>query len=181
MNQALIQQAVMLLQTGRFEEAASLSRQALAASPGDESFATLLAMSLQNLGRDQEAVPVYRQLVTLHPQAGGHWANLGLVLRRLGEYVESDDAYRRSLALEPGNTGFLIDYGLLLMDMGRIAEARHRFLDAVDQDSSLAEAHIYASLACFECGDGQRAAALIPLHRNGRRCRRTCERNSPPR
>lgn len=162
MNQALIQQAVMLLQTGRFEEAASLSRQALAASPGDESFATLLAMSLQNLGRDQEAVPVYRQLATLHPQAGGHWANLGLVLRRLGEYVESEDAYRRSLALEPGNTGFLIDYGLLLMDMGRIAEARHRFLDAVDQDSSLAEAHIYASLACFECGDGQRAAALIP-------------------
>lgn len=162
MNQSLIQQAVVLLQTGRFEEAATLSRQALADAPDDESFATLLAMSLQNLGRDQEAAPVYRQLARAHPQAAGHWANLGLVLRRLGEYAESEHAYRRALALEPRNTGFLIDYGLLLMDMGRIADARHRFLDAVDLEPGAAEAHIYASLACFECGDAQRAASLIP-------------------
>lgn len=162
MNPPLIQQAVMLLQSGRFEDAASLCRRVLATSPGDESFATLLAMSLQNLGRDQEAVPVYRQLALAHPQVSGHWANLGLVLRRLGEYAESEDAYRRALALEPRNTGFLVDYGLLLMDMGRIADARHRFLDAVELEPGAAEARIYASLACFECGDAQRAAALIP-------------------
>lgn len=162
MNPPLIQQAVMLLQSGRFEDAASLCRQALNASPGDESFATLLAMSLQNLGRDHEAAPVYRQLALAHPQVAGHWANLGLVLRRLGEYADADDGYRRALALEPRNTGFLVDYGLLLMDMGRIAEARHRFLDAVELEPDVPEARIYASLACFECGDAQRAAALIP-------------------
>ena len=162
MNQPLIQQAVMLLQAGRFEDAATLCRQALAATPGDENFAALLAMSLQNLGRDNEAVPVYRQLALAHPHIAGHWANLGLVLRRLGDYPGSEDAYRRALALEARNPGFLVDYGLLLMDMGRIADGRHRFLDAVDLEPDAAEARIYASLACFECGDAQRANALIP-------------------
>ena len=119
-------------------------------------------MSLQHLGCDREAAALYRQLANAHPQAAGHHANLGLMLRRLGDYADAEAAYLHALGLSPENTDFLVDYGLLLMDMGRIAEARHRFLDAVDQDSSLAEAHIYASLACFECGDGQRAAALIP-------------------
>lgn len=162
MNPPLIQQAVMLLQSGRFEDAATLCRQALARSPGDESFATLLAMSLQNLGRDQEAVPVYRQLALANPGIASHWANLGQVTRRLGDYAESEQAYRHAWELEPQNTDFLIDYGLLLMDMGRIADARHRFLDAVELKPDIAEARIYASLACFECGDAQRAAALIP-------------------
>lgn len=162
MNQPLIQQAVVLFQNGRFQDAAQFCQQALARMPGDESLATLWAMSLQNLGRDQDAAPVYRQLAHARPEIPAHWANLGLVLRRLGEYAEAEAAYRHALARDPRNTGFLVDYGLLLLDMGRIADARHRFLDAVDLHPGLAEAHIYASLACFECGDAQRAAALIP-------------------
>ncbi|CAN7192121.1 sulfotransferase [Pseudoxanthomonas sp. LjRoot143] len=162
MNPSTIQQAIALFQSGRFQEAAQFCQLSLARQPGDESLATLWAMSLQNLGRDQDAMPVYRQLAQARPGVSAHWANLGLVLRRIGEYGESDDAYRRALALEPRNTGFLVDYGLLLMDMGRIAEARHRFLDAVELEPDVPEARIYASLACFECGDAQRAAALIP-------------------
>jgi len=162
MNQPLIQQAVALFQRGLFQDAAQFCQQALVHAPRDESLATVWAMSLQNLGRDQDAVPVYRQLANARPDVPGHWANLGLVLRRIGDYSEAEDAYRQALAGEPQNTGFLVDYGLLLLDMGRIADARHRFLDAVDQQPGLAEARIYASLACFECGDAQRAAALIP-------------------
>lgn len=119
-------------------------------------------MSLQHLGRDREAAVLYRQLTNAHPQAAGHHANLGLILRRLGDYTDAEVAYLQALRRSPDNTDFLVDYGLLLLDMGRIAEARHRFLDAVDRNPGLPEARIYASLACFECGDAQRAAALIP-------------------
>ena len=162
MNPSAIQHALALVQSGRFHDAVLHCETALSANPGDQNLGTLLAMSLQNLGRDQDAAVVYRRLAAAAPGVPGHWANLGLVLRRQGEYGDSDAAYRHALALAPDNTGFLVDYGLLLLDMGRIADARHRFLDAVDRQPDLAEARIYASLACFECGDAQRAAALIP-------------------
>jgi Flp pilus assembly protein TadD len=162
MNLPVIQHAVSLFQAGRYQDAALLCQQALTQTPGDESLATLWAMSLQNLGRDDEAAVLYQQLAAANPGAAGHWANLGMTLRRLGDYAKAEEAYRRALVLAPDNTDFLVDFGLLLLDMGRIADARHRFLDAVDLKPELAEARIYASQTCFECGDAQRAAALIP-------------------
>jgi Flp pilus assembly protein TadD len=162
MNASAIQHALALIQNGRFQEAATYCETASNAHPDDESLGTLQAMSLQHLGRDRDAAVVYRRLTTVNPRAPGHWANLGLLLRRQGEYVEGEAAYRHALALSPDDTAFLVDYGLLLLEVGRIADARHRFLDAVDRQPDLAEARIYASLACFECGDAQRAAALIP-------------------
>lgn len=162
MNPPPIQQAVVLLQNGRFEDAAALCRRALAAAPGDENLSMVLAMALQNLGHDRDAALIHRELTRARPSAPEYWANLALSLRRLGDYAASEDAYRHALSLQPRNVAFLVDYGLLLMDMGRIADARHRFLDAVDLEPASEEARIYASLACFECGDAQRAAALIP-------------------
>ncbi len=162
MNQHALQQTVFLLQSGRYAEAEHACRQALAAAPGDGNLAMLLAMALQNQGRDAEAAELYQRIAHAQPGVPGHWANLGLVRRRLGDYAQAEEAYRRALSIEPCNTGFLVDYGLLLLDMGRIADARHRFLDAVDLEPDMDEARIYASLACFECGDAQRAAALIP-------------------
>jgi Flp pilus assembly protein TadD len=151
-----------LFRMGRYQDTAVFCQQTLARARGDESLATLWAMSLQYLGRESEAAILYRQLATANPQVAAHWANLGLMLRRLGEYAESENAYRRALALKPSDADFLVDYGLLLLDMGRIADARHRFLDATDLQPESPEARIYGSLACFECGDAQRAAALIP-------------------
>jgi tetratricopeptide (TPR) repeat protein len=162
MNPPVIQRAVALFQTGRYQDAALLCQQALTRTPDDESLATLWAMSLQSLGRDSEAAALYRQLAAANPGAAAHWANLGMTLRRLGDYAEAEQAYRRALVVAPDNTDFLVDFGLLLLDMGRIADARHRFLDAVDLQPDLPEARIYASQTCFECGDAQRAAALIP-------------------
>ena len=162
MNHPPLQHALTLFQTGRYHDTALFCQQVLTRTQGDESLATLWAMSLQHLGREDEAAILYRQLATANPHAAGHWANLGLMQRRLGEYADSENAYRQALALEPDNVDLLVDYGLLLLDMGRIADARHRFLDATDLRPDSSEARIYGSLACFECGDAQRAAALIP-------------------
>ena len=122
----------------------------------------LMALSLQNLGRDDEAANLYHALTKSQPGIAAHWSNLGASLRHLARFGEAEQAYRHALSLEPGMHEALVDYGLLLLDMGRIADARHRFLDAVELQPDSAEALIYASLACFECGDAQRAAALIP-------------------
>ncbi|MDL5365080.1 sulfotransferase [Xanthomonas sp. NCPPB 2654] len=162
MNSPQLHYAIQLIEQGQAAAAADLCRQALAGVPGDPSWNTLLAMSLQHAGDTAGAAAIYQRLTELQPHESAHWANLGLTLRTLGEHAPAEHAYQRALSLAPRTYHFLVDYGLLLLDKGDIAHARHRFLDAVDLDPSQAEARIYASIACFECGDAQRAATLLP-------------------
>lgn len=162
MNAPQLQYAIQLIDQGQAGAATDLCRQALAGAPDDPSWNTLLAMSLQHAGDTAGAAAIYRRLADLQPHESAHWANLGLTLRTLGEHAAAEHAYQQALALAPQTYHYLVDYGLVLLDKGDIARARHRFLDAVDLDPAQAEARIYASIACFECGDAQRAAALLP-------------------
>jgi len=162
MNAPQLQYAIQLIDQGQAAAAAAACRQALAGDPGDPSWNTLLAMSLQQSGDLAGAATIYRTLTELQPHEPAHWANLGLTLRTLGDHDSAEQAYLRALALALHPHHYLVDYGLLLMDMGYIAHARHRFLDAVELDPTQPEARIHASIACFECGDAQRAAALLP-------------------
>ncbi|WP_420009337.1 sulfotransferase [Xanthomonas sacchari] len=162
MNAPQLQHAIHLIEQGNAETAAELCRQALAATPHDPNWRTLLAMALQQRGDVAGAAAHYRTLTRLQPQESAHWANLGMTLRTLGEHADADQAYRQALALAPQTYHYLVDHGLLLLDMGDIARARHRLLDAVDLDPAQPEARIHAAIACFECGDAQRAAALLP-------------------
>lgn len=162
MNSPQLQYAIQLIDQGQATAAAATCRQALAGAPSDPSWNTLLAMSLQQSGDLAGAATIYGTLTELQPNEPAHWANLGLTLRTLGDYDSAEQAYLRALALAHHPHHYLVDYGLLLMDMGDIAHARHRLLDAVDLDPTQPEARIHASIACFECGDAQRAAALLP-------------------
>lgn len=162
MNSPQLQYAIQLIDQGQVVAATDLCRKALANAPGDPSWNTLLAMSLQHAGDIAGAADIYRRLTELQPRESAHWANLGLTLRTLGEHAPAEHAYQQALALAPQTYHYLVDYGLVLLDKGDIAHARHRFLDAVDLDPSQPEARIYAAIACFECGDAQRAAALLP-------------------
>lgn len=162
MNSPQLHYAIQLIEQGQVAAATDLCRQALAGAPGDPSWNTLLAMSLQQAGDTAGAAAIYQRLTELQPHESAHWANLGLTLRTLGEHAPAEHAYQQALSLAPHTYHYLVDYGLLLLDKGDIAHARHRFLDAVDLDPSQAEARIYASIACFECGDAQRAATLLP-------------------
>ena len=84
------------------------------------------------------------------------------MLRHLTKFDEAEKTFSHALTLPHAAHDTLINYGLLLLDMGRIADARHRFLDACELAPESAEARIYASLACMECGDTIRAEALMP-------------------
>lgn len=162
MTSPSLRQALALFQAGRYDDVARMCGQALEQVPDDANLTTLWAVSLQQTGDAHGAATLYRRLAERAPHVAPHWANLASMLRKSGAFEDADEAYRTALARDGNNADYLVDYGLLLLDMGRIADARHRFLDAVDLQPRNAEAAVYASLACFECGDAQRAAALIP-------------------
>ena len=149
-------------QAGHYDEAATRSRAALQAAPGDEGLLTLLAMAEHAAGNHPAAADAFRTLAERRPTAPEYWSNLGYMLRLSGRHDESEAAFLRSLSLAPAAHDTLLNYGLLLLDMGRFGAARHRFLDAVEAQPDSVAARIYASSTCFECGDAIRAAQLIP-------------------
>jgi Flp pilus assembly protein TadD len=149
-------------QSGHFEEAAVLSRAALENTPRDEGLLTLLAMAEHANGRYEPAAEAFSALTRLRPGTPDYWSNLGLMLRLCGRQADAEAAFQRALAIAPRAYGVLFNYGLLLLDMQRYGAARHRFLDACAVDPAAPDARIYGAIACFECGDTDRAEALIP-------------------
>lgn len=162
MRQPSLESALDAFHAGRPDACVMQCRAALASRPDDETFLSLMAMALHAAGRIEEAAESYRRLTVLSPTTPENWSNLGLMLGQLDRFAEAEKAYRHALLLAPNAPGTLLNYGLLLFGMGRMAEARHRFLDAWEVDPDSAAVGIYASLACFECGDMRRAEALIP-------------------
>ena len=146
---------------GRYEQAAAMSRAGLSSTPRDTHLLTLLALAEHACGHYQQAADAFSELARLHPDVPDYWSNLGLMLRMEGRQGEAEAAFKRALEIAPNAYGTLFNYGLLLLDMHRYGAARHRFLDAhaIDPDSS--EARIFGAIACFECGDSDRAEALL--------------------
>jgi tetratricopeptide (TPR) repeat protein len=154
--------AIAAFQAGDYQACMAQCRSLLANQPDDEPALALLALALHACGQVQQAAEAYRRLTTLCPQIHEYWSNLGLMLGQLDRFAEAEASYRHALSLAPRSSGTLLNYGLLLFGMGRMAEARHRFLDAWEVEPESPIIGVYASLACFECGDMRRAESLIP-------------------
>jgi tetratricopeptide (TPR) repeat protein len=153
--------AAAAYRAGRYDEAAELARHALPASPDNDRLWVVVAMAEHELGHYQEAADAFRRLTELKPDSAEHWSNLGYMLRLCGQQTAADEAFQRALQLAPRAYGILLNHGLLLLDMHRYGAARHRFLDAYDVDPGPPDARIYGALSCYECGDADRAEALL--------------------
>jgi Flp pilus assembly protein TadD len=162
MHQASLESSLAAFNAGQYAVCVEQCRAVLARHPQDETVITLMAMALHAAADTEGAAEAYRRLTVLRPATPEYWSNLALMLGQLDRFSEAEKIYRHALSLAPHAPNTLLNYGLLLFGMSRMAEARHRFLDAWEADPGSAAAGIYASLACFECGDIRRAEALIP-------------------
>jgi chemotaxis protein methyltransferase CheR len=83
---------------GRYDEAADLAAEVVAADPlrGDAHY--LHGLALGNLGRHAEALVVLRKAVYLDPDDGFAHFLLGGALERLGEHVAASRSYRAAVA-----------------------------------------------------------------------------------
>ncbi|HXQ28959.1 MAG TPA: tetratricopeptide repeat protein [Gemmatimonadales bacterium] len=130
--EALIDEALVLAELGREDEAVARFRQA--AEVGGESrlgFPAHVAAKLAN----QHAA-----LAEGYLEAGG-----------LREAIEQ---YRRALALGPGFHDLRYKLGRLLLQVGQSLEARDEFEVIVHARPSYADARAMLGLACYLAGDG---------------------------
>ncbi|QQR46892.1 tetratricopeptide repeat protein [Myxococcus xanthus] len=98
------------LARGRWDDAATAYREALADTPGYPSALNGLGSVLFRKGQVQEALTLFRDAAKADPGFKMAWFNLGYAARKTGDAATAAQAYERYTELEPGDAdGF---YGL---------------------------------------------------------------------
>jgi tetratricopeptide (TPR) repeat protein len=98
---ALTNTGVLLIASGRTEEALNLFRKAADADPANGEARRNLAMALLDSGKVAEASAEARRAVTLRPQDPVTYDLLGQALARQGQFDEALRQFERALQIEP--------------------------------------------------------------------------------
>lgn len=91
-----------MLREGRFDEAATMLREAVTRDSSDEGAWRMLGAALAQGNRNEEAIEAFQQAANLSPLAAKSHYNLGLALQGAGRVDEARAALEKALALDPG-------------------------------------------------------------------------------
>ena len=97
----LCDQALVLEEHGKLDEAAQAYRRALELMPVHPTLHFDLGNVLFRLDKTQESIDRFREALRHDPEFAMAWHNLGSVYAHLGEWDEAEDALRRALSLVP--------------------------------------------------------------------------------
>jgi tetratricopeptide (TPR) repeat protein len=156
--------AILLEQTGRYEESLVLADELLLESQ-DVSLVILKASLLSNLGRIDEAVSVLEAGV----EASGGSRRLRLILARMlfeaGDLEVARMQYGQVLEQSPNDGDVLFALALIALDQGQDAEAKRYFERMVRWNRRPGEAHYY--LGGIAEREGDSVAALREYRQAG--------------
>ena len=115
---------------GRFDEAISAYRAALAQRSDDAEIWCNLGNALHQRGRIAEAVAAARRAVACRPDHAASLINLGNALTEQGRFDDAITQFRRALAVRPGDPAGPVGAGMALRQQGRVDEATASFRQA---------------------------------------------------
>jgi tetratricopeptide (TPR) repeat protein len=156
--QALYPYGLLLLGSGRCNEAAAVLARAAALRPDHEGVRMNLARA--QLGARQMGAALGTAEAILAAAPANVEANVirGSALSALCRPAEAIGAFERAIALEPGHAAAHLNLGNALVDLDRLAEAERYCRAAIRLDPSLVEAH--ASLGFILTSAGRLAEAI---------------------
>lgn len=150
------------LDEGRYDAAAQLFTQAVAAAPRDVSAHFNLALAYNLLGRDAEAIPEYKKVIELNPQIYEAYVNLGQTLIRSREAAAAIEPLQKAVALKPGEFKAHFYLGEALFEMQRFDDAVPAYTEAIKLDASSAPATLGLGRSLVKAN---RAAEAEPHYR----------------
>ncbi len=92
---------IVLTRTGRLEEAATISQQAVVAFPQDANAHNNHGFTLLALKEFNQAEEHLRCAIELNPSLAEAHSNLGEALQGQGRFAEAAESYRQALTLKP--------------------------------------------------------------------------------
>jgi tetratricopeptide (TPR) repeat protein len=151
--QALRKLGVLLVRSGRGDEAIRLFLHGVSANPASAALRANLGACLRQLGRHHDAAEAIRQALELDPGSAMSWNLTGLVAHDQARFGDAVTAYRRAIALEPGFAAALVNMGCSLLALRRRAEAALALRGALRIAPDHAGALATLGLALTDMGD----------------------------
>jgi protein O-GlcNAc transferase len=138
---ALTLTGILLAQTRRTDEAATLLQRAVRIAGHDAAAHNNYGNVLRDLRRYAEALASYERALAIQPAYPEAHYNRGLVLHELERFEEALAAYEQALALRPADAAVHGNRGATLRRLGRHAEALQSFERALELQPGEAVAH----------------------------------------
>jgi len=138
---------LILVRTGRGDEAISEFRVALSQAPNSLDGLIGLAAAYESVGRNAEAEAAYRRAIELHPTYWAVYNNLGGFYYSIGRYPQAAEMFRRAVGLAPDSTRAWNNLGGAYQQLDRFDDA----LAAYRQSARIAPSDgAYANLGTFQ-------------------------------
>ena len=150
---ALSNLGLALQNAGRFEEAATHYRNALALAPRHPEILYNLGNAFLALDRIAEALASYDEVLAVNPSHVGARVNRGNTLLRFNRPADALASYDHALALMPDHPQILTNRGHALRRLDRPQEALVSLNTALAKSPDFPEAHFEAALAHLTLGD----------------------------
>jgi protein O-GlcNAc transferase len=112
-----------LAKLGRYPQAETALREALAVAPADAEAWDVLGYVLKAGGDLEGAIAAHRKAVEISPERALSWHNLGNALQFGGRFAEALGAHERARAADPSLVSAHFGRGLALQSCHRIGEA----------------------------------------------------------
>jgi len=154
----MLAQAKVQHRSGRFQDAAELYRQVLAADPSQVEAQYLLGAACHALGLTNEAIARLNGALRQRPDLAEVHHHLGVVLAESRQPEEAEQSIRRALELKPLMVEAHHDLGVLLMEQNRAQEAAAAFRRVVELKPHDPIAHSDLGAALQRLGDLDAAA-----------------------
>ena len=151
------------LRSGRLQDAESLCRSVLAATPNDADAVHLLGLVLKQAGRLAEAEDLLRRSTTLAPSRAEFRANYANLLRSIGRPRDAELAYRTALQVDPRFRPARLGLARLLAEHGFNAQAEEQCRQLIAANERDADA--WLTLGNALRGGGQLESAADAMRR----------------
>jgi tetratricopeptide (TPR) repeat protein len=144
--------ALLLCDTGRYEDALPEAREAIRLSPDFDKAHLVMGKVLYGLGDVGGSIKEYRRAITINPRYGLAYYDLGVSYMELRQFDKALALYKQAEKLltvvsELADTD--LNIGWVLNEMGRRAEARQRWQRVLTMGNALAAAKAEQNLQSY--------------------------------
>lgn len=136
----MIDRATDAYNAGRWDEAAALCAQVLAAQPSDPDALLILGSIYANRGESESAAPLLSRALASGVADANYLHALGAALNSIGYLDEARDALEKAAAAEPRSTAILHALGNVLLRLGERPGAKACFERVIALDATFAPA-----------------------------------------
>jgi Flp pilus assembly protein TadD len=141
-------EGVALMDSGKFDEAATKLQQAVDMWPGFRDAHFNLGVVYHALGRPDSAEVHFRKTLEIDPSYANAHYNLAIVYDRAGDSARAEAEYREAVRLDPTHSKALANLGALEGRRGDVEQAIPLLERALQLDPGLLEARFNLALAC---------------------------------